>query len=248
MPEIILQGSVGANGNNAATDVIAVKTRLFALGFDWLVPTETKVGPLTIHTIKLFQAIKNSLNTVANIHNDGLIQPGRETHKWLQAANAPHWKMMSRGSQALGYINDEVSDASDNHDFGTDWLDETIRDAAAQYRTDFLSSHPNAALLTVNDTSIPRGGNTPNHAGHEAGLACDLRLPRTDGDAGGIVVGDGLYDRAAAKAMLLAIRRQPLFSRAFLNDNSLISEGLCQHLSGHDNHIHIEIKAPVRVT
>jgi hypothetical protein len=246
MPVITLQGSVGSNGKNNPNDVIVVKTRLMALGFDWLLPDDTKAGPLTIHTIKLFQAIKNSHNTVEIAHNDGLIEPRGETKQWLEASNAPHWKRMSRGSKAEGYLNDEVVDDSDNHDFGTDWLEGVIKAVAADYRDGFLSAHPNAALLTVNDTSVPRGGNTPDHVGHEAGLACDLKLPRTDGEAGGVVVGASLYDRAAARAILLAFHRQKLFSRAFLNDNTLITEGLCQHLSGHDNHIHVEIKAPVR--
>ncbi len=246
MTEILLQGSVGANGENKPDDVIAVKDRLVALGFDWLANTGTKVGPLTIHTIKLFQAIKNGLNTVENVHNDGLIQVGKETHKWLQAGNAPHWKMMSRGSKQKGYINDEVGDTADNHDFGTDWLDDTLQGAAAKYKADFLSTHPNAAVLTINDTSRPQGGNTPNHAGHETGMACDLRLPRKDGGAGGIVVNSSTYDRVATRAMLKALKSQPQFSRIFLNDPVLIAAGLCQHLSGHDNHIHFEIIAPVR--
>jgi hypothetical protein len=246
MPEIPLQGSVGINGANMPEVVTAVKNRLVELGFDWLANTGTQVGPLTIRTIKLFQAIKNGLNTVENVHNDGLIQVGRETHKWLEASNAPHWKMMSAGSKPKGYINDEVANTGDNHDFGTDWLDDTLQAAAAKYKADFLSTHPNAAVITINDSSMPRGGDTPSHAGHEAGMACDLRLPRKDGGAGGIVVSDAAYDRVATRAMLKALKSQPLFSRMFLNDPVLIAAGLCLHLSGHDNHIHLEIKAPVR--
>lgn len=89
MPEIPLQGNVAANGLNLPDDVIAVKNRLVELGFDWLANTGTKVGSLTIHTIKLFQAIKKGPNTVENGHNDGLIQVGKEAHKWLPANNAP---------------------------------------------------------------------------------------------------------------------------------------------------------------
>jgi hypothetical protein len=36
-------------------------------------------------------------------------------------------------------------------------------------------------------------------------------------------------------------------SRVFLNDETLIHEGLCQAVAGHDNHAHFEIKPPVRV-
>lgn len=246
MPAVPLQGSVGQNGVNNQADVIAVKNRLIALGFDWLAPATATVGPLTIKTIKLFQAIKNGLDVVNN-QNDGLIEVNGATHRWLQAANAPQWQQMPLGSAAEGFFNSEVADGSDNHDFGTAWLAATIHAAGARYRDDFRAAHPNAALLTVNDASKPQGGDTPAHAGHETGLVCDIRLPRTDGGVGGITTTSATYDHAAMRAMIVAFRSQPLADRIFLNDQQLINEGLCRHLSGHDNHAHFEINPPPRV-
>ncbi len=247
MPTLVLQGSVGRNGANSADDVLAVKTRLVELGFTWLAPITPTAGPIMIDAIRLFQAIKNGIDVVNSIKNDGLIEPEGSTIKWLRAKNCPRWVQMPPGSREEGYFNSEVADGSDNHDFGTSWLADTLQATGAAYRDDFLSTHPAASLLTINDTSRPRGGDTPAHAGHEAGLTCDIRLPRKDGGAGGIVVGNQQYDREAMRAMLRAFRQQPLSDRIFLNDSQLVSEGLCRPLSGHDNHAHFEIIPPLRV-
>jgi murein endopeptidase len=99
----------------------------------------------------------------------------------------------------------------------------------------------------VNDISMPRGGDTPNHATHEAGMCCDIRLPKLNGQAGGITYKDPAYDQLATRAQLEALWAQSQCSRLFFNDPVLIEEGLCQAVSGHDNHIHFEIKPPVRV-
>lgn len=245
MGTVSIQGSVGFNGKNKSSDVIAVKTRLVELGFDWLDPNETKVGPLTIKTIKLFQAIKNGYDVV-NSKSDGIIDVGKDTHNWLNAKNSPHWVRMPAGSKEEGFVNREVNDFSDNHDYGTDWLADTLTEAGAQYKSDYLDSNPNAALLTFNDASIPQGGNTPSHAGHETGLVIDVYLPRKDGKAGGTVVGNSNYDRKAMRAMIKAFLDQPLADRVFLNDSVLINEGLCRWVSGHDNHAHFEILPPKR--
>lgn len=155
--------------------------------------------------------------------------------------------MMPAGSNAQGFINDELTQTNDNHDFGTNWLADTLRDAGAAYKTAFLNMHPNATLIRVNDISLPQGGDTPMHATHEAGLCCDLRLPRKDGGAGGITVMDSIYDRTAMRAMLRALRKQKLARRILLSDQVLVNQGLCIAASGHHNHAHFEIRPPARV-
>ncbi|MCD9187545.1 MAG: peptidoglycan-binding protein [Pyrinomonadaceae bacterium] len=247
MPRIDMKKSVGLKGVNNADDVIKIKTRLIELGFDWL-KADATVGPDTVSAIKLFQAIKNGFDVVNNVKNDGLVSVGGDTLRWLEAANAPKWMRMPAGSKAEGYINDEAADTSDNHDFGTDWLAETLRGAGANYRDDYLKDNATAALLRVNDSSRPRGGDTPMHAGHESGLVCDIRLPRKDGSVGGITVSDSNYDRKAMRAIIKAFRKQKLADRVLLNDSVLINEGLCRSAAGHHNHAHFEIRPPVRET
>ncbi|HEX8144158.1 MAG TPA: hypothetical protein VF553_16270 [Pyrinomonadaceae bacterium] len=245
MPAVTIESSVGLGGVNKPNDVITVKKRLIELGFDWLTADDA-VGPLFVQTIQLFQAIKNGFDIVAISKNDGVINVGQSTHLWLQAKNAPRWMRMPAGSKKEGFINDEVADTSDNHDFGTNWLAETLTATGARYKDDFLSSNPTASLFRINDTSRPRGGNTPMHVGHESGLVCDIRLPRKDGGAGGIEVGSVAYHRVAMRAQIKAFRKQPLADRVLLNDSVLIGEGLCRPATGHDNHAHFEIRPPVR--
>lgn len=245
MAQIVLTGSVGLGGENRDEDVRAVKTCLVQLGFDWLDLLDGAVGPLTVATIKLFQAIKNGYDTVeAHPQNDGLVEVGGATHRWLEALNAPHWQRLPPGGAGQGFT--KLFDG-DDHDFGTRWLAETLIEAGAQYHAQHLAAHPKAALLTVNDASLPRGGDTPSHAGHETGLVMDLRLPCKNGSVGGITHQSPTYDQAAARAMIQAFRTQPLFERAFFNDPALIEEKLCAPLAGHDNHIHVEISPPIRI-
>lgn len=245
---IPLTGSVGNGGANVAANVAAVQARLNQLGFTWPLADGSGVaGTRTIAAIRLFQAVKNGNQTIGVAQNDGRIDPNGDTHRWLEAGNAPRWQFMPAGSDAEGFVNIEVADPSDTHDFGTDWLARFIADAGAAYQADYRSAHSPSAPITINDASLPQGGNTPDHQGHETGLSCDLRLPRTDGTApGGTTVAHPRYDRAAARAMLQALAAQPLFHLAYLNDNVLIAAGLCIAQADHDDHIHVQIRPPAR--
>jgi len=243
---IEIANSVGQNGTNNPADVLTVKTRLVELGFSFIA-ADNQMNQLTIMAIKLFQAIKNGLSILDKQPNDGRVDVGKDTHKWLQAVNAPHWVRMPAGSLAEGFVNDEVADISDKHDFGTDWLAETLRAAAASYKANHLSAHPGAAILHLNDTSLPSGGFTDAHKEHQAGLQSDLRLPRKDGGVGNTKVNQlSVYDRNAMRAMIVAFRQQPLANQVFLNDTVLMAEGLSQHAAGHENHAHFGIKPPQR--
>ena len=241
---LTISNSVGVNGTNNPADVIAVKTRLTELGFSF-VTDGSQMDAVTIKAIKVFQAAKNGSNSIGT--SDGRVDVNGDTLKWLQAVNAPRWTKLPAGSAAEGYVNDNIADLQDMHDFGTSWMAETLKATGASYKADHLSAHPNAALLHINDTSLPQGGDTTAHVGHEAGMASDIRLPRENGSVGGITVSSGEYDRAAMRAMLKAFLKQELARRVFLNDQTLINEGLCHHAGGHDNHAHFDIKPPARV-
>lgn len=237
-----LTDSVGDGGTNNPADVRALKQRLVDLGFDWLAVDDTAGMDLET-VISLFQSIKNGSNSVGG---DGRVDVPGDTYDWLRATNAPRWQLMPAGGTGEGFTNFERADPNDDHDYGTDWMAETLTGAGEHYRDSYLNTNPNAALLTVNDVSRPQGGDTPDHAGHETGLAADLRLARTDGTTGGITWNAGSYDRNAMRAVLEAVRAQPLFSRALFNDTTLIGEGLCQRHAGHDDHVHVDIVPPTR--
>jgi len=240
-PLFTLGASVGAGkATNAAADVTALKERLKALGFDW-VTAGTAIDADTKQAIRLFQSI---IRGKEKIVGDGRVDVPGTTYRWLQAVNAPRWQLMPAGSQAEGFFNHELVDTSDDRDHGTDWMAQTIRRAGARYREDYLRAHPNAALLPINDVSRPRGGKAKPHAGHQTGLACDVRVPRTDGTSGKTTWKDLMFDRDAARAMIKALRAQPLVTTIYFNDKTLRSEGLCTKADGHDNHIHFQIKPP----
>ena len=240
-----IQSSVGLNATNEPADVLIIKTRLVELGFTFI-NADNAMGPLTIKAIKLFQAAKNGLNVVNDQRNDGKVDVDGDTFKWLQAINAPRWQRMPAGSPAEGFVNDNIADLHDNHDFGTSWMAATLQATGAAYKASFIGAHPHAALLHINDTSLPQGGDTPMHQGHEAGLASDIRLPNRNGTVGGITVLDASYDRDAMRAMIHAFRSQRQASRVFLSDDVLVREHLCQAVQGHLNHAHFEIKPPAR--
>ena len=235
-----LSGSVGQGGKNQSQDVLAVKSRLADLGYP--VIKDTIVNSETIAIIKLFQSIIQGQTTIVG---DGRIDLNGPTLKFLQAANAPQWLEMPKGSASEGFINHDERQG-DNHDFATNWMVETIQAAAQIYLTAYLSSHPTAALIQTNDLSKPKGGVTPVHKTHQTGLSCDLRLPRKDGQAGGIRFTDPQFDRDAMRAMLKAIHDQDKYKirHIFFNDLSLIAEGLCKNAPGHDDHVHIDIISP----
>jgi hypothetical protein len=239
---IEISSSVGKGGTNKSKDVREVERRLSELGFSFF-PINGQLDAGLIMSILLFQSIIKGRNSVSG---DGRIDVGGGTIRFLQAANAPVWTTMP--ISGVGFVNFEAQDLVDQHDFGTNWLAETIVAAGAAYERNFQRAHPDAAPIAINDVSLPTGGDTPDHAGHETGLACDTRLPRIGGGSGGIANPNtnGAYDRDAMRAQLLAIREQPLFARAFFNDNALVDEGLCARLKGHHNHLHFEITAPDR--
>jgi hypothetical protein len=239
--DLNLSGSVGQGGNNQAQDVLAIKNRLADLSYP--VIRNSTIDPGTIAIIKLFQSIIQGKTTIVG---DGRVDLNGPTLKFLQAENAPQWLEMPDGSAAQGFINHDKRQP-DNHDFGTSWTIETIQAAAQIYLSTHLVSHPAAALIQTNDLSKPKGGVTSAHATHQTGLSCDIRLPRKDGQSGGIIFRDSQFDRDAMRAMLKAIRNQKKYAiqRIFFNDRTLIDEGLCKRADGHDNHAHIDIIPPL---
>lgn len=130
---ISISASVGTAGVKRPDDVRAVKAHLIELGFNWLQISDV-VDADTIHTIRLFQAIKNGDQKIELPHNDGRIDIPGNTLRWLAASSAPRWQRMAAGSQTQGFTNAELADMEDKHDFGTNWLNLVIEQAGALYR------------------------------------------------------------------------------------------------------------------
>ncbi|MCC5644331.1 glucosaminidase domain-containing protein [Nostoc sp. CHAB 5824] len=241
---IKLSGSVGIGGVNKADDVKAIKARLHELGYTWVGdPNSVDRDRGLSDAIKLFQSIIAGRSTV---NGDGRVDVGGITHRWLQAANAPRWELMPKSDPDNGFVNGELEDTQDHHDFGTHWLADVIKKIAQDYQNSYRNTHPTSAPFAINDVSLPHGGDTPDHHGHETGMMCDVYLPKKNRNFGGIVWSSSEYDQDAARAILKSIRKQKLVRAVFFNDQQLIRERLCVSLNGHDNHIHFEINPPVR--
>jgi hypothetical protein len=239
-----LSGSVGVGGLNKKVDVKAVKSRLHKLGYTWVGNPDTETRDRGLDdAIRLFQSI---IQGASNVVGDGRVDVSGITHRWLQAKNAPRWQIMPDSNPTIGFVNFEREDTSDNHDFGTKWLHDAILSIAKDFQTSFRASNPSAAPFAINNVSLPHGGDTHIHAGHETGLMCDVLLPKGNGGFGGTTWRLAEYDQTATRALIKSIRKNKLVRSILFNDPDLIDEGLCSFASGHDNHIHFEIDPPVR--
>lgn len=240
-----LQGSVGVGGLNHPEDLKAIIERLNNLGYTWVDTQNFKRTRGLDDAIRLFQSV---IAGSQKISGDGRVDVNNFTHQWLQAKNAPKWVLMPDSNASISFVNGELAETHDHHDFGSHWLHNVILEIATDYHQTYRSAHSHAAPFAINDVSLPHGGNTPDHAGHETGLMCDVFLPRKDGKYGGIDFTKPQYDQGATRALLQSLRKQKLVDKRaiFFNDPVLIREGLCKFATGHHHHIHFAISPPPR--
>ncbi len=238
-----LSGTVGRGGQNKTEDVKKVQQRLADLGFD--IDVDGQWGPQSQRNLDLFDGILHGREHQAS---GARVDVMLTLHKALLSADAPRWvEMPLRGR---GFKNADA----DNHDYGAHITRNAIVAAGKHYADHYLASHPNAAVIATNDASLPRGGDTPDHASHEVGLDLDVRLPRTDGESGGVTVTSGGYDKNAARAMIEAFARQDEVERVLIGDRNLLAEFQARGESWalkvrdggrqHRDHLHVDVKRP----
>lgn len=238
-----LTDSVGLNAKNHPHDVITLKERFVELGFDWIT-LNSSMDSETIDVIKLFQSI---IRGRQSINGDGRVDVSGATYYWLNSDNAPRWLSLDDGSKtdkAIGYYNSTKNDDGDDHYFGTNWLVDTIKLAGEEYYYNYLINNDSASVIFINEMAKPKGGQYKPHATHQTGLNVDIKLPKTDGSSGGINYNSALYDRNACRSMILSFGYCSLVKAVRFNDPDLIKEGICTFLTGHDNHLHIELTPP----
>lgn len=237
-----LGASVGSRGANRPSDVKLVRDRLVALGYDFA--AGSSINNL-IQAILLFQS---AISGATTLRGDGRVDVGGGTQGFLEAANAPKWMRMP--GQGVGFYNVEVLDQpGDSHDYGIDWMSNVIRAAGIHYELAYRKGRSEIAPMAINDVSLPKGGRTPDHAGHQSGNAGDVVLPRKGGKFGATRWTNSNYDQAATEAILRALRAQPWIDKTtlYFNDPALISKGLCRRAGGHDDHIHFEVNVPPKL-
>jgi len=241
--KITLSGSVGSSGKNNKDDVTKVQNKLKELGYN-IGTVDGLVGNKTIGAIRLFQSI---INGQTKVSGDGRVDVNGKTHQWLNAKNAPKWQAMPPTNKAISYHNRELEETWDKHDYGTSWMADAILWIAKDYHQTYRGKNPNAALFTINDVSLPYGGDTPDHSGHETGLCCDIYLPKIDGGSGGIDYLSKAYDLKASEAILRSINRCPMVNKGqvYFNDPVMVKKGLCKSVRSHHHHYHIGVKVPI---
>lgn len=100
---------------------------------------------------------------------------------------------------------------------------------------------PSYGRVAVGDISHIHGGDIAGHASHEVGLDADIRPMTTGNDqcTNPSTWRDADYDRAATRSFIQQIRATGQVKLIFFNDPQLVSEGLTQSLTNHDDHLHV---------
>jgi hypothetical protein len=216
------------------------------------------------NTIILFQSIFNDqYKSIVSGNVTGTIDKTSpstisDTEMWLWASNAPQW--MKLGSIAgNGYEDTDVTTSNSPplpFDYGTNYLVAAIKEAGAYYMTHYwppanlTQNQATDDVIRTNDASYPGGGGTPEHHGHQTGMNVDIRLPATDGTApGGLTYHatppGGLYDFNTTLAICAAFDSLSEVPSIYFNDPNVQQQlTKVQHMSGHDNHIHVNITHP----
>lgn len=237
-----IRRAVGPGAANTDADVRWVQTRLRQLGFSW-VGIDGDYGPQVGRALRAFEAMVRSKQNVRT--RGGRVDVRGFLDHWLHADNAPRWGLTPR--QGTGFYSVErIDQKSDDHDWGTNWVSEVLVFAGQRYERDYRSKHANAMPILANDVSRDRCRNTPDHEGHETGLALDLGLPRTDGSKQGAYYTWKVYDRAATEAILRAFRAHPRVESIYFQDPILVRKKLCVSRPSHGDHLHVQLKAPPR--
>jgi hypothetical protein len=248
-----LSASVGKGGVNKPEDVNALRQHLIRLGYDALEPTGPVDDNLKL-TINLLQSIVRGRT---KIQGDQVIDVPGLTYQWLQASNAPRWqKMPSGGLRSHGYsrrTDPKEPDAPEEILYGPHWMANTIRAAGLAYRDSHLLDHPQAAILAYIRVGPSHDWLMAMYAAlylddehYSAGMGCALLLPKTDKQPGAPNTGHASYDRDAMRAQLQALKKQPLVNKIYLDDATLVAEGLCEKGDVGSDRAYFTIKAPDR--
>ncbi|NBU76162.1 MAG: hypothetical protein EBS30_13260, partial [Planctomycetes bacterium] len=168
----------GINAVLPGTDTLSVLRRQQRLGYlGYVRPRLLSDGTLAYAPIALtgqadtdtraatalFNGIAASTSSVSGTGND--LTP--EALELINSSDAPRW-----GEFAASGINWINADGAENHDWGTSWSQGVITQAG--------NANNSGALIRTNDISLPAGGDTPAHAGHETGLDIDIQLVATN--------------------------------------------------------------------
>jgi peptidoglycan hydrolase-like protein with peptidoglycan-binding domain len=140
-----------------------------------------------------------------------------------------HYQEITTGKKICAY--------SSNGRWGTASTIRHVRGAG----TRFLKEQ--RGRIAVGHISNEHGGYLSPHVSHRVGLDVDIRPVRTDKQqcGAGTTWKSSSYARHSTRLMVEAIRRAApqRVEVIWFNDPVLVQKGLTEHLSGHDDHLHV---------
>ena len=257
---VCLVASVGLGGRNTASDLLVVRTRLQELGFH--------LGGVLHWQIKLFQCMTTTSCT-SPTSMTGSVVKGDDTHKWLQATNAPEWKMIAGRRIAVSF------EPRPELTFGSSWLEESLELAGLEFFQQVkgnglfvnFQEQIGMAKMIVGDISMSSGGKAFPHRDHHVGMAADVKPMRVPGQPasklpeGTKAWNDPQYSRDLTRKLLVALAKQPLVEFVYYNDPVLLLENLspklkigtptcmkgsCTANKRYDHNIGVFVTAPAR--
>jgi peptidoglycan hydrolase-like protein with peptidoglycan-binding domain len=126
---------------------------------------------------------------------------------------------------------------SDDGRWGTASTIRNIRGTGTRFRKE------HRGRVAVGHLSNEHGGSLPPHVSHRVGLDVDLRPVRKDKRQCtlGTTWQGSAYARRGTRLMIEAIRKAAprRVKEIWFNDPKLVQKGVTEHLSGHDDHLHV---------
>lgn len=239
-PPFAINGTVGPNGRNNHDDVMAVQKALGEQGFN--ISADGQWGRKTQTALRIFATQYNGNEQIKD--SDINLSPGSPLAQALAERKEPIWVSMPRSG--TGFVNVDT----DGFSWGSARTAQVIKDAGQRYQNNYLSTHPDATPISVNDVSRKNGGVTADHDSHQAGLDMDLRLPRKDGGSG-TRTNWRSYDHQAAYHMVKALAEDPHVERIILTDPTILQQIADSDVAWadkvvaggnlHKNHMHVDI-------
>jgi murein endopeptidase len=94
--------------------------------------------------------------------------------------------------------------------------------------------------IGIGDMSFAHGEVMHPHKSHRNGRCIDIRPLRTDGKMLPVTISDDAYDGKRTKSLVQIIRADSNFHSVLFNDSTIAG---VTHWEGHDNHLHVTMKA-----
>lgn len=237
-----LENDVGIACANRPEDVRTLHQRFTALGYP-SVPDGATPTDQTIELINLVQSIADGRGT---IRGDGRVDVPHpyfgSAYDWIRARNAPRWERLPRGGQN-GSVELADVEATQGAVHATSFVTETIQRAGTWYQDNYHDRQPDAPPLTIGGAAGAPGTEPLGHEDHATGVAFDVLLPRRDGSASRDISWTSPdYVRETMRAMLQAVRHQPMVTDIYFEDEALAADNLCTTGWGFDHVAHVEVE------